>query len=306
VTARHRPDVRLQRAGHADLVETPDGATYMVYLCGRPLRNRGRCTLGRETAIQRMRWDTDGWLRTEDGEGVPVETTSAPAVAAHPFPEPTGVREDFDSATVPIDFQWLRSPWPDELFSLTARPGHLRLFGRESIGSHFRQALVARRQQAHCYTAMTRMEASPRHFQQMAGLVCYYNSAKFHYLYMTADETLGRHLRVLSCLPDTVVSDQFTPPTPIPGHGPVELRVDVDEERLRFAFRLDAGPWQWLPQVFDASALSDEATAPGAPNFTGAFVGMACQDLAGTAMPADFDYFEYREREFVVDPTRAE
>ena len=53
----------------------------------------------------------------------------------------------------------------------------------------------------------------------------------------------------------------------------------------------------WLPQQFDASILSDEATAPGLPNFTGAFVGMACQDLAGTAMPADFDYFEYQERD---------
>jgi hypothetical protein len=40
LSARHRPDVELQRAGHADLVETPDGETYMVYLCGRPLRNR--------------------------------------------------------------------------------------------------------------------------------------------------------------------------------------------------------------------------------------------------------------------------
>jgi xylan 1,4-beta-xylosidase len=59
-----------------------------------------------------------------------------------------------------------------------------------------------------------------------------------------------------------------------------------------------------LLQVFDASALSDEATAPGAPNFAGAFVGMACQDLTGTAMPADFDYFEYRERGYVADPTR--
>lgn len=304
VTARHRPDVRLQRAGHADLVETPDGDTYMVYLCGRPLRNRGRCPLGRETAIQRMRWDADGWLRTADGDGVPVDTTPAPAGAAHPFPETTSVREDFNGPTLPLDFQWLRSPWSDELFSLTARPGHLRLFGRESIGSFFKQALVARRQQAHGYTAVTRLDAAPRHFQQMAGLICYYNSLKFHYLYMTTDETLGRHLRVMSCLPDTVVSDQFTPPIAIPGHGPVELRVDVDDERLRFAFRLDAGPWQWLPQIFDASALSDEATAPGAPNFTGAFVGMACQDLAGTAMPADFDYFDYREREFVVDPTK--
>lgn len=29
---------------------------------------------------------------------------------------------------------------------------------------------------------------------------------------------------------------------------------------------------------------------------------MACQDMAGTARPADFDWFDYRERGFVVDP----
>ena len=64
LTARDRPDAELQRAGHADLVETQTGETYMVYLCGRPLGNRGRCTLGRETAIQTMAWGADGWLRT--------------------------------------------------------------------------------------------------------------------------------------------------------------------------------------------------------------------------------------------------
>ena len=35
---------------------------------------------------------------------------------------------------------------------------------------------------------------------------------------------------------------------------------------------------------------------------TGAFVGMACQDLAGTGRHADFDYFRYRERDFHVHP----
>jgi len=28
---------------------------------------------------------------------------------------------------------------------------------------------------------------------------------------------------------------------------------------------------------------------------------MACQDLSGSAMPADFDWFEYVEREYVID-----
>src|SRR5207237_831148 len=75
LSSRSRPDVDLQRAGHADLVETPDGETYMVYLCGRPLRNRGRCPLGRETAIQKMIWSEDGWLRTLGGKGLATITT---------------------------------------------------------------------------------------------------------------------------------------------------------------------------------------------------------------------------------------
>jgi xylan 1,4-beta-xylosidase len=31
---------------------------------------------------------------------------------------------------------------------------------------------------------------------------------------------------------------------------------------------------------------------------------MACQDLGGTGIPADFDWFEYREREYVADVSR--
>jgi xylan 1,4-beta-xylosidase len=115
------------------------------------------------------------------------------------------------------------------------------------------------------------------------------------------DETAGKHLRVMSALPDQPVADAFSEPVPV-GGGPLELRVEVDLERLRFAWRTPGGAWSFLPQLFDASILSDEATAPGMPNFTGAFVGMACHDLAGTALPADFDWFEYREREYLSDP----
>jgi xylan 1,4-beta-xylosidase len=300
LTARERPDAALQRTGHADLVETQSGETYMVYLCGRPLANRGRCTLGRETAIQPMTWGADGWLRTADGRGLPEIEVPAPA-ALQPRPLPIApVREDFDTETLPVAFQWLRTPYPDDLFSLRARPGHLRLYGRETIGSLFRQALVARRQQAHCYSATTRLEFEPEHFQQMAGLVCYYNSAKFHYFYLSRDDD-GPHLRVMSALPDQVTADAFTASIPAPAGAPIDLRVEVDYERLRFAYRVGDGAWTWLPQLFDASILSDEASAPGLPNFTGAFVGMACQDLAGTARPADFDWFEYRERDYVAE-----
>jgi xylan 1,4-beta-xylosidase len=221
----------------------------------------------------------------------------APSLSPHEFPGQP-VRDDFNGPYLAIDFQWLRSPWPQELFSLTDRPGYLRLYGRESIGSLFRQSLVARRQQSHCYTAITSVHFDVEDYQQMAGLVCYYNSAKFHYLYLSYDDTLGKHLRVMSSIPDQVQSDSFTAPAPIPANGSVELRVEVDFERLRFAFRTANQPWTWVPEVFDASILSDEATAPGLPNFTGAFVGMCCQDSSGQNRPADFDYFEYVERDY--------
>jgi xylan 1,4-beta-xylosidase len=78
----------------------------------------------------------------------------------------------------------------------------------------------------------------------------------------------------------------------------VGLRVEIDDETARFAYwPQGSSDWCWLPQLFDASILSDEATLPGLPNFTGAFVGMACHDLSGAKMPADFAYFRYCERD---------
>ncbi|MEZ0244429.1 MAG: family 43 glycosylhydrolase, partial [Sphingomonas sp.] len=301
LSSRTRPDAPLQRAGHADLVDTQDGYTYMVYLCGRPLRNRGRCVLGRETAIQPMGWAEDGWLYTYDGYGLPQIGVDQPDLPEHPWP-PTPIRADFDGPDLPIDFQWLRTPEPETIFSLSARPGHLRLYGRETIGALFTQALVARRQQAFCFSASCAMDFEPQHFQQAAGLVAYYNGTKFHYLHVTHDEQIGRHLRVMSALPDSPQADAFTAPIPIP-EGRIELRAEVDHERLRFAWRTDASEWNWLPEQFDQSILSDEATAPGQPNFTGAFIGMACQDMSGAGRHADFDWFDYRERDYRADPT---
>jgi xylan 1,4-beta-xylosidase len=295
LTSARNPELELQKAGHADLVETQAGDTYMVHLCGRPLTPRGRCTLGRETAIQRMAWSDDDWLRTADGTGLPSAEVDAPGLPPHPFPA-SAARADFDDPALPIDFQWLRSPRPRELFSLTDRPGHLRLFGHETIGSVFRQSLVARRQQSHSFSATTVVEFEPENFQQMAGLVCYYNSSKFHYLFISTDEVLGKYMRVMTCFPEPDRDNAFTDPIPIGRAGPVQLRVEVDRERLRFGYRIAGGELRWIDQEFDASILSDDAMIPGSPNFTGAFVGMACQDMSGTRHHADFDHFEYEEK----------
>ena len=47
------------------------------------------------------------------------------------------------------------------------------------------------------------------------------------------------------------------------------------------------------PQPSDARLVEETRRGEHA-SFTGAFVGMLAFDVSGTAMPADFAYFEYR------------
>nr|WP_272210279.1 hypothetical protein [Marinicella sp. W31]MDC2876143.1 hypothetical protein [Marinicella sp. W31] len=105
----------------------------------------------------------------------------------------------FDSETLPIEFQWLRTPYPERIFSLSERPGNLRLHGRQSIGSWYEQALVARRQTGFKCMAETETDVAPKSFQHLAGLIAYYNRSKFHYLAISGGGNDGRELSIISC-----------------------------------------------------------------------------------------------------------
>ena len=295
ITAKDHPEAPLQRAGHGQYVETPAGEAYHTHLCGRPLPPQRRCTLGRETALQKCVWREDGWLYLEHGSPVPAAEVPAPddAVAAE---KPRSVSYDFSEATLPADFQWLRTPEPERILSLSARLGHLRLFGRESIGSWFEQALVARRQEHHDFRAETTVEATPEVYQQVAGLTHYYNRYKFHALGLTMHETLGRVLTILSC-PGDYPGGNLTFPAGsgvAVGEGPLELAAEVRGNDLRFFWRpAGTDAWQAVGPVLDAGVVSDEGGRGEHGSFTGAFVGMFAFDITGRATPADFSRFAY-------------
>ena len=181
LTRRFNPDVVLLRAGHGDIVDTPDGETYMVHLCSRPLPGVRRSVLGRETSIPKCVWGEDGWLRLHADPIVPEASVPGPSGLKASDAEATPVRYTLDATQrLPADFQWLRSPLPDRLFSLSDRPGHLRLTGHESIGSTFEQALAARRQTDFDSDVETDVDAEPTSYHQMAGLVDCYNGFAYH------------------------------------------------------------------------------------------------------------------------------
>jgi xylan 1,4-beta-xylosidase len=290
LTSNNAPENPLQSAGHGCLVETPAGDWYLAHLCRRPLPN-GRSTLGRETALQRVIWDSEGWPRMASGGRAPELEFAAPALPAHPWPK-TPERDDFDARDLGSDYQTLRIPLPESTLTLTERPGHLRLYGNEGLQSHFHQALVARRVQAFHIDASTVVEFAPNTFQQMAGLTAFYSSASFYYLYLTRGEHSPLVLGLMKCERDTITFPLLKE-IPVEQWTRVHLGLEIDGARIRFRYGPDGSQWYAVGFEDDASILSDEHGVPS--GFTGAMVGVACQDLSGARRHADFDWFEYRE-----------
>lgn len=291
LTAKHDPDNPIQKAGHGDLVQTQNGQWYMVHLCGRPLTRRGRCVLGRETAVQKVVWREDGWPYVEPGPGnSPSRVVPAPDLPACPFPA-VPARDDFDSPELGLRYQTLRRPLSAGECSLTERAGHLRLRGGESLSSWHAQVLVARRRESFVCTASTCVDFAPATPQQMAGLVCIYNTRNFYYLHVTVDENAGKCLSLITC-DNGAFSFPLETPVPISTGGPYHLRAELDHADLRFYHSPDGKEWTAVGGVFDGSTMSDEAVKGW--GFTGTFVGLCCQDLSGGRIPADFDFFEVR------------
>jgi xylan 1,4-beta-xylosidase len=291
LTSRFHPLDPLQKAGHGSIVETP-GGWYMAHLCGRPIPRNGRCTLGRETALQQVSWTADGWLRIGPVAGRAAVEVPAPDLGAQPWPA-SPVREDFDGKRLPLDFQTLRIPLGEDALSLSERPGWLRLKGRESVGSRHVQALVARRQQAFRFRAATCLDFQPEHFKQSAGLICLYDQENLYYLKVGFEEGVGRMVEIMTRL-DGALDFPLAAPVPISAEGRWILSVEVDYDQLTFSHGSEGGPLDRIGGIFDASLLSDECCVEG--KYTGAFVGLCCQDLTGSRRAADFDWFEYEER----------
>lgn len=295
ISARDFPKNPLQKAGHGDLVATQNDEWFCVFLVSRPLTAKGRCTLGRETAIEAMEWRSDNWIYPKNDS--PLLKIPAPSLLDFPF-EKSPVRDNFDDGNLNINFQSLRVPIEETWLTLTERKGFLRLYGRESLSSFHYQSLIARRVQSFQIEASTCVEFEPMTYQQMAGLVCYYNTAHFHYLHIIGE--LGTNRKFLN-----IVSFDNCKPTELENYIEITnlkriyLKVSFNHSDIQFYFATAENEWQKIGGILDGSILSDDYVSESShryrPAFTGAFVGLCCQDLSGKQLYADFDWFEYKE-----------
>ncbi|MCC5842975.1 MAG: glycoside hydrolase family 43 protein [Verrucomicrobia bacterium] len=300
LTARDNPDWPLQRAGHGCLVETPAGEAYVTYLCSRPVRveadgrTKRYSILGRETAIIPVDWTDEDWLRVKGGGTLPLETVPAPALPPHPFPaeDPT---ETFDKALLSIAWQTLRQPHDSSWLTLQERPGWLRLYGRESLMSHFDPSLIARRIESVETYVETRIDFTPDSPWQMAGLTAFYASRN-HYLLAVSRTDDGA--RCLLLFKRHSGGDQQILPGDgirLPECGDIRLAFRLRGPGIQFLYATGSGgPLLPAGDEQDATLLSDEHHAAFGGTFTGAFAGLTAIDLSGKRKPADFRCFTCR------------
>jgi len=293
LTSKGYPKNRLQKAGHGSLVKTREGNWILAHLCGRPVGSKRRCILGRETALQNIAWPEGDWPRLASGSNEPAGWLEVAGGKASPY-----MREfvdDFDSAQLNPHWNTLREPADKGWLSLSARPGFLRLLGRYSLQSCFDQSLVGFRLLHHRCFVSARLDFNPASFQQRAGLVLFYNTSNYYYLYITGSDDGSREAGILAC-DNRENREILKRPIPVPRGGAVVLGAILDTTQLRFSIAHDSvrGEVAVGPAV-DATILSDDYPGEGGLEiaFTGAFAGLCSQDSSSRNVAADFDWFRY-------------
>jgi xylan 1,4-beta-xylosidase len=288
MTTRHDPGAALQKAGHGELVQTPDGQWILVHLATRPALHLGERygTLGRETCLQPVVFE-DGWPRLAQGGHLPATSFSVGS-SDEPAPRTRAWSDSFDGGALDRR-RWSTLRSTDPVGDLSARPGWLRIAGGHTCSSVFAQPMVLTRVEEHDTLFEATVDAAPRTPREAAGVIAYYDRSGWIWLQVTHDEEFGRHLRVVAREGRTTTRSAAMR---IPD-GELRLRAHLEGPVLRFAYRI-GGDWTEVEGGFPAWTLSDDHG--GRLRFTGMFLGLRAEDLDQRGWYADFDDVEVTTR----------
>lgn len=284
----YNPESVLQKSGHGSYVETPAGEVYMVYHTSRPFVPELCCTLGRETAIQKMQWTSDGWLRSASGSNLAQEETPESSLPECPLPK-TPDFDDFDGETLG---NWYYAPriMPERFADLKARPGYVRIRGQESRTSLNKVSILARKLTSVYARVTTKMEFVPVVHQHSAGLILYYDNMNYINLRKYYSETLGGSALSIIHLENGVKTEFLNTRIPVKD-CPIYLRLWIQGRKSWFEWSYDGETYTKIGRIFETAKFSDEYCQYG--EFTGTMVGLTCADRVKHQHYADFDFFEY-------------
>jgi len=257
----------IQRCGHGKPVQTQNGEWFMVYLCGRQIDGK-YSMLGRETAMDPITWNEDGWPMVNHLNG-PSVLQKRPNLKDAPVKEE---KDDFENGK--LSKQWV-SPRAPEEGAFTFQDGYLRILGsKESISTMDARNILVRRQCHFQFEFRTELRLPELAENQRLGITCYYDENTYlNYIvcrenenyFIGAAEHIGEDTSfVFMQKLDGIVGDVL------------ELKVETDYLNRTFSYRnVTKGEQEFIQsgEVPNVYYLCDEGLRKG-KRFTGAMIGV--------------------------------
>lgn len=291
----YNPNSLIQKAGHGSLVDTPTGEWYITHLMSRPLPGTLLNPLGRETSIQKMRWNNDNWLEMEDGSNLAkIEVEGISGIEDLKLLN-HDVQEYFEASKYSNQFMTPYQAQTIEWVNTTERPGFLRIYGGDSFFSQVNPSIMATKATSFLYEIDTKVIFNPDHYSETAGVGLYYDSNNWVYLHITYSEiTKGPVLSVLQAKLGER-KEIFQPIIEVPS-GTVELKIIYNMGFAEMYFRLvDQEEWQLVMEKIDVTYLSDEGVngeSGEIGGFTGLFNFIGTVDAHQHDSFADFQFYK--------------
>lgn len=272
LTQRYFPKDRKEKvdwAGHADLVETPDGQYYGVFLAIRP-NEKNRVNKGRETFILPVDWS--GKYPVFQNGLVPMKPKlKLPAGAQNQTGQngffPNGNFTYNDKLTDKnLDFRWIAMRGPRESFITVTKNGvKVNPFATNIKALAPVSALFHRLQHESFETSVT-LDFRPKTEKELAGITCY-QSETFNYVFGITKKDKDFYIvleRTEKGQSKLIASEKISL------SKPVKLQVVADKDEHSFNYSLDGKSYKNLGGSVSGDILSTDV----AGGFTGSLIGL--------------------------------
>lgn len=256
------------------LVDTPEGEWWFVHF-----QDAG--PYGRITHLQPANWQ-DGWPQIgvdEDGNGVgePVLQYPMPRIATQGTPRIIQATDEFDDERLGLQWQW-NANHSEEWYSLTARPGALRLFAQPAPSGSLMDVpnVLAQKFPKRTFSVETIVQLPENDNGVQTGLVVLGSS--YAGLVVSRQQSLLK-VKQLCCEHIETDAQEKINEEMSSSTERIWLRLEVSENaECSFSASVDGNVFVTLGKRFNATA----------GKWIGARVGLVC---LGHNSHADFEYF---------------
>ncbi|MDR0834448.1 MAG: glycoside hydrolase family 43 protein [Candidatus Symbiothrix sp.] len=272
LTQRYFPNDRKNRvdwAGHADLVETPDGKYYGVFLAVRP-NEKGRVNTGRETFLLPVDW-TGEFPVFENGLVPLVPKQKMPAGVENKtgkegfFPNGNFTFAD-NFTTAKLDDRWIGVRGAREEFVEITKTGLKIHPYPANIKEAKPTSTLFLRQQHKQFEATVTIDFKPQSEKDLAGIVCYQKET-FNYVFGVTrkDDAFYLLLERTEAGKSTVLAAEK-----IDLRQPVQLKVEANGDDYQFSYAVAGQAFTNLGGIVSGDILSTGV----AGGFTGCLIGL--------------------------------